>query len=175
MSGGAVISGGAVAIFAFALASGRDSYRAWRQRQRHDDAVLAAIREEIAANRRALENNQNLLDEELKLIPQGNRLVNPLDPLEAGFWDLVKLNPPRRLETEDWTLSHVREVARLTAQVNEMLRSRENFRVLSPSLTMTTGIGQAAWAQPLEGYDKLVKQFQGELLTAIDALESALV
>jgi len=171
-----------VAIFAFLLATGRDQYRLRRERDLRDRSVVAAIREEVRANRGLLENNQELLLRELKLLVRHERLVNPLDPLGTGFWELVKLDPPLVLQGNADALSEVRRVARLSGQVNEMLRSRELYRTTSApdamkqaglaSLTGDTEMGSTD--KMLAGYDRLLVTFQGELLQAIEQLEPAL-
>lgn len=117
MDSASILSGGAVAIFAFLLATGRDQYRLRRERDLRDRSVVAAIREEVRANRGLLENNQELLLRELKLLVRHERLVNPLDPLGTGFWELVKLDPPLVLQANADALSEVRRVARLSGQV----------------------------------------------------------
>jgi hypothetical protein len=127
MASDQVLSGGAVALVAFAVAWARDEYVRHRQRRQKDRAVLAAIAEEVAANLRIAENNRNLIRHDLGLLDQGRSLVNPLDPLELGFWELVKLDPPRGLLLDASALAAVRKVARLTGQVNQMLHSRRRI------------------------------------------------
>jgi hypothetical protein len=84
MASDQVLSGGAVALVAFAVAWARDEYVRHRQRRQKDRAVLAAIAEEVAANLRIAENNRNVIRHDLGLLDQGRSLVNPLDPLELG-------------------------------------------------------------------------------------------
>lgn len=174
MDGDSLISGGVVAIAAFLLAAARDIYTRDRERRQKDRAVLAAIAEEVSANIRTAENNRNLVQEELRLIATNQRLVNPLDPLETGFWELVKLDPPRGLVLDTVALANVREVARLASQVNQMLHSRERFRVSSPLLTMHRRDGTQSWVDELRGYDVLLDRFHGELLNALRRVQSAI-
>jgi hypothetical protein len=160
-----VISGGVVAVFSFAIARGWDVLGTRRDRWTREKAVLLAIREEIRANRERAVNNQQLVMKELALLKQDRRLINPFDPLGEGFWELVRLDPPRSL-AEGQGLVYARRVARLTTQVNEMIRSRERFRAPNQALQGLNSF--------LQKYDELIQRFQGELLEAIDALDPLL-
>jgi hypothetical protein len=115
-------------LLGFVLAMAWDLYKERRERGRRDDAVLFAPKAEIDSIAATVKNNQALVRRELGILP-GQHLINPLDPIEGGFWDVVKLNPPQVFLADEATLSQVRDVARRTDQVNEMLRSRETFRV----------------------------------------------
>jgi hypothetical protein len=154
-----IISGGVVAIIAFLLAVAWDTLKYRRDVGRHDHAVLAAIRMELAANPPVVEENQRQVAEELERLPQGEWLLNPLEPLEAGFWNLAKLNPPRSVSATADSLGTLQRVARLTFKVNEVIRSREAFRVGNQELpTFKTRLG---------GYDQLLHKLQAELVEAI--------
>lgn len=155
-------TGGAVAGFGFALAMAWDLLKSRREEGRREKALLVAAREEIAAICGTVQNNQNLVVSELSLLDQGKHLINPLDPVEGGFWDIVKLNPPPALVRKLGTLAKIREVSRLTAQVNEMIRSREAFRISNLALQ--------GFDERLRKYDELLQRFQGELVVALDEL-----
>jgi hypothetical protein len=90
-----VLTGGLIAIFAFVLAMGWDIWKTWRDRRRRDRAVLQASLAEVEAIRATVQNNQNLVEHEPETLPQ--HLINPLDPFESGFWELVRLDPPAML------------------------------------------------------------------------------
>lgn len=169
-----VVSGGVVAMGAFVLATLRSTWEARSERQRRDRSVLSAIAEEIEANRLTATNNRELIRTELKVLEGGERIVNPLDPLETGFWELVKVSPPRDFARDATALASVRRVARLTAQVNEMQRSRERFRVAGPLLQRGNQAGLPEWVAEMRGYDGLIERFLGELLEALDQLEPAI-
>src|SRR5205085_2390620 len=87
-----------------------------------------------------------------------------------------KFNPPASLNANALAMS--RDVARLTVQVNEILRSRELFRVSSPLLTMDAvtadGRTEPAWAGPLRGYDELLTRFLDQLAEAMRVLAPTL-
>jgi hypothetical protein len=44
-----------------------------------------------------VEKNQSDVTEELERLPRGESLLDPLEPLEAGFWNLAKLNVRRAM------------------------------------------------------------------------------
>jgi hypothetical protein len=50
------------------------------------------------------------------LLARDQRLLNPLDPIEGGFWDVIKLDPPAALFEEADTLARIRDVSRRTDQ-----------------------------------------------------------
>jgi hypothetical protein len=154
-----IISGGIVAIIAFVFAAGWDMLKYRRDTARHDRAVLAAIRMELQANLPVVEKNQSNVTEELERLAKGESLLNPLEPLEAGFWNLVKLNTPKSISASADALGNLQRVARLTFKVNDVIRSRESFRVgnqESPTFKIKLG-----------GYDQLLYRLQAELLDAI--------
>lgn len=156
-----IISGGIVAIVAFFLAVAWDTLKYRRDAGRHDRAVLAAIRMELAANLPVVEKNQKDISEELERLAKGEWLLNPLEPLEAGFWNLAKLNLPKSINASSASLEDLQRVARLTFKVNEVIHSRESFRVGNQeSRTFNPKLG---------GYDQLLHRLQAELVDAITA------
>jgi hypothetical protein len=154
-----IISGGIVAIIAFLLAVAWDTLKYRRDAGRHDRAVLAAILMELAANLPVVEKNQKDITEELDRLAKDQWLLNPLEPLESGFWNLAKLNPPKSISASASSLGNLQRVARLTFKVNQVIESREAFRVGNQeSPTFKTKLG---------GYDKLLQRLQAELIEAI--------
>jgi hypothetical protein len=159
MSSGSIIGGGIGPTVAFLLAVAWDTLKDRRDIGRHDQAVIVAMRMELAANLPVVEKNQSDVTEELERLPRGESLLNPLEPLEAGFWNLAKLNTPKSISTNTDSLANLQRVARLTFQVNEVIRSREAFRIGSQeSPTFKTKLG---------GYDQLLHRLQAELVDAI--------
>ncbi|HEV3095082.1 MAG TPA: hypothetical protein VGY30_11280 [Solirubrobacteraceae bacterium] len=159
-----IISGGIVAIIAFLLAAAWDTLKYRRDVGRHDRAVLASIRMELAANLPVVEKNQKDIAQELNRLAKGEWLLNPLEPLEAGFWNLAKLNPPKSISASADSLGNLQRVARLTFKVNEVIKSREAFRVgnqESPTFKIKLG-----------GYDQLIQRLQAELVEAITIAEA---
>jgi hypothetical protein len=163
-----ILTSTGLVLFGFALALGWDVLKSRRARRERDDALLFAALAEIDAVRGTVGNNQNLVVAELDMLSKLPRktLLNPLDPVEGGFWDVVKHNPPQAVLASPEVLGRIRDVSRRTAQVTEMIRSREMFRV--------TGIALSNYEDRMQAYDQLLRQFQGELLDALDELKPAL-
>jgi hypothetical protein len=111
-----ILSGGAIAIFAFVLAVGWDVLRARRERTQRDRALLTAALAETEATIATASNDLGLVQRELGLLAKDQRLLNPLDPIEGGFWDAIKLDPPAALFEEADTLARIRDVSRRTDQ-----------------------------------------------------------
>src|SRR4051794_15911044 len=94
---GTAITGALVAGLAFVLATARDEFVRRREAQLKDTNVVQAIREEIEVNQTLVQSHQRLIQREVALLENNQRLVNPLDPLATGFWEIVKFNPPANL------------------------------------------------------------------------------
>lgn len=170
-----LIAGGAIALVSFALATAYGEYGRARDRRQRDRAVLTAISEEVSANLQSAENTLSLVQDELKLLDDGRRSLNPLDPLETGFWELVKLDPPQGLLRDTAALADVRKVARLTSQINTMLDSRERFRATIPSMAaLRDASGQSPAIEMLRGYDKLIETWLLQLIVALDRVKPAI-
>jgi hypothetical protein len=157
------VSGGAVAILAFLLARTWDMVKYTRDIGRRDRATVSAIRTELEMNLTVIERNQEQVAEEISKLAARKWLLNPLEPLETGFWTLVKLNPPRVVGANRDLRENLQQVARLTFKVQYAIHSRETFR--------TGNQGIPTFLTMLNGYDKLLHRLQGELIEAIgDAL-----
>ena len=90
---------------------------------------------------------------------KGESLLNPLEPLEAGFWNLAKLSTPKSISASTDALGNLQRVARLTFKVNDVIHSREAFRVANQE--------SPTFKTKLWGYDKLLHGLQAELVDAI--------
>ncbi len=161
--------GGGLTLFGFVLAMGWDLLKTERGNRQREKSLFQAATAEVAAVSATVTNNQKLVRSELDLLSQQppRHLVSPLDPVPGGFWDVVKFNPPRTFVRDPETLTNVRDVARRTDQINEMIRSRETFRVGNLAISDFHGI--------LRSYDKLLERLQDELLGALATLQDALV
>jgi hypothetical protein len=159
VSSGSIISGGIVAIIAFLMATARDTLKDKRDVGRRDHAMLTAIQRELAASLPIINHNQKQVTEELECLKsEGKWLLNPLELLESGFWNFARLNLPRSIMVSDPSIESLQLVARLTLNVNDVVRSREEFRMgnqESPIFTLK-----------LAGYDTLLRRLQAELIQA---------
>lgn len=127
--------GGVIAtVIGFILTMVWDIVKFNRESKRREETVLSAVREELVSNMSILEDNVQLLLKDLEVIGDKKSVVAPLTLLQSGFWDLVKINLPRKLTKVD-TLVEIRKVAQLTEQVNEQIRSRENYRIHNQAMS----------------------------------------
>jgi hypothetical protein len=156
--------------FGFVLATGRDEYRRWRDVKKRDQAVLAAMSEEITATRGSALHDRGLVRDELQWLVNNEQVLKPLTPLGTGLWDLVKADPPSGIAIDQDALTSARKVARLVGQVNETMASRETFRTTSPLLNMRAKSGRPMWVPRLETYDSLLESLFSELLDVLDEL-----
>jgi hypothetical protein len=149
-------------LVGFVLAMVWDLAKFRRDRGARERAAIIGLQEEMGMNRDRLANNQKLLEHEVtSLLPQQKTLVNPLDRLTRGAWEDARLVLPRKLAQDAMRLTALRDYARRVDQVNEMIRSREMFK-LQTALAMPPPIAVATFAE-------LLNTFQEELIDVIDA------
>lgn len=99
-------------------------------------------------------------------------VINPLDPIPTDFWDAMKWNAPNLLLSHTVVLNKIRDLARLSQQVNAMIASREMFRLNQrPDPTATN---PSIYFDTIGAYDRLLVTFQDQLLQAVDDLLGAL-
>ena len=111
------------------LMVGWDILKFRRESRWRDETICGAIREELLANLDILRANQRLFEQKLAVLDQRMLVVTPLSLLQTGFWDLAKVNLPQRLIRDGDMLISIRNVSRMTDEVNETIRSRENYRL----------------------------------------------
>lgn len=172
------LSGAALVILGFALAVLWDQYKHWRATRHRDTSLLVAARAEVKSITATAQNDLKLVQSELAQLTTtgggGTGLLNPLDPVEGGFWDVVKLNPPRVLLRDEQTVAQIRDVARRTDQVNEMIRTREAYKTSNAASAASSGLAQTVFRGWVQGYDRLIERWLTELLEALETLEAAL-
>ena len=101
-----------------------------KEKKERETAILLAFKEELESNSSIIEDNKKIIEEELKLLQEFSEKIvkTPLNLLESGFWDLVKINLPQKL-VKAGILVKIRNIVLLTNKINEEIRSRENFRI----------------------------------------------
>ncbi|MBA7503854.1 hypothetical protein ES706_02475 [subsurface metagenome] len=153
-----LITGVVAIIIGFALTMVWDNYKFKRESKKKEEIVLSAVKEELVSNLTKLQENRQLIEQELDLIGEEQRVLSPLNLLESGFWDLVKINLPQKL-TEGDVLLKIRKVALITDRTNEQIRSRENYRIHN---------------QAMRGYISTLRQYDRMILSSITKLEESL-
>lgn len=108
---------------------------------------------------RIIATHKSLLQEEVKRLDEGQALVSPLIPLRSSLGDLVVFNLPQKLVEELEVLNKIRKVTRLTDQVNETIRSRENYRVNNRAISN--------YNSELKMYDEILLRQEEDLYGAM--------
>jgi Ca2+/Na+ antiporter len=110
----------------------------WREHQREIKTKneLTSFKNELEYNLQILGYNQNILDEELKMIeenkfsekPKRNKLVlRPLLPLKIGLWEILLIVTfPDELKSE--FMVKIRDIDMQERKINEQIKSRENYK-----------------------------------------------
>ncbi|MEK7542638.1 MAG: hypothetical protein AAB524_02975 [Patescibacteria group bacterium] len=156
------LSGAGVAIFSFLLAAAWDEYKFRRDVRRKDEAVMFAVQEDLRSNLKIAEENKRMLEEELSVLKDHRTITPPLRLLGEGFWTLVRVNPPQKLVRLD-SIVKIHGIGNLTGSVNEMLRSRENYRIQNQAMDN--------FCKRLETYDRVLI----EEITKLQSILSAFV
>ncbi len=159
------LAGVIATIIGFILTMLWDTFKLSRESKKREKTVLSTVKEELINNLSILQYNQTLLQRELELVDDNKRLVAPLNILQSGFWDLVKINLPKKLTKED-TLIKIRTVAQLTDLMNETIRSRENFRIHNMALS--------GYGSRIKLYDEILLENIGNLLKSLESLQPLL-
>jgi hypothetical protein len=167
MSWGDIGLGISLVVLGFVLAELGAWWRDSRTNAARERTLLKAAVDEVASVTATATNDRNILQRELQLVAKQQHVVNPLDPIPTGFWEAIRWSPPRRLLDESDALRKARSVARLTQMVNEMISSREAFRV--------NNLAMSDFYATLKTYDELLDQFLGELIAALNELGPLLV
>jgi hypothetical protein len=149
------VSGVLATIIGFALTVTWDIIKTHNESDKRDVAVLTAIKEDIAINLETLKYNKFLLQEDIKAIGEHKSIVQPMNQLQNGFWDIVKLNLPKKLISSPAIFLRVREAAGLTEYINEIIRSRESYRLNNGAM---------------DNYYRHLKMYDDTLLTEVDKL-----
>jgi len=118
-----------LALFSLVLAVVWDIVKRGQEAKRQDETVLAAIRSEIINNVTIIDRNINLILLELPGLGKDMTVVEPLTLLRSGGWEMLRLTIPEQLTKRPDTLTILNDFFVLVEQSNEVMRSREAFRV----------------------------------------------
>lgn len=179
MDWSSLLTGGAIALLSFALGAGLTAWFRRRDAQLHGWLVLRATAEALSANHATAVNDLNLVRTDLAGLadPLPATFLNPLDVLDVGFWEQLRGNLPEELLADLPTVDHLRTCARLTAQVNQMVQSRETFRHSDPLWAPGDPDPNlhSRWLEGLRQYDRLLEEFLGQLIDALASAQAGVV
>jgi hypothetical protein len=145
-------------IIGFVLTTVWDQWKYKRDVKQREEALSTAVKEELKANLKILQGNQSRLQASLEGIEAEKELVAPVSFLKNGSWEVVKITPPRKW-IQGNILTQISEITISIDLINEMIRSRENYRIANQALT--------GLLQRLKKYDEM-------LLTQCQILREAL-
>lgn len=115
----------------FLLAIGWDMYRSHNELRDRKMSVLSLVQEDLLANEAICTRNLELLQAEeqsLKKEPPGYVQI-PLTTLRTDFWNVFAFSMPRSIQANMKMTKALRELSWEIGQLNELIDSREQFRI----------------------------------------------
>ncbi len=132
------ISGVGATLLGFILTIIWDTRKAGNERREREKAITNALNEELITNKKNVEFDLGALQQELAVLAENKCIVQPLSLMKIGFWELVKVNAPTKLLGND-ELARLRDLVLLAEQVNDQIRSRENYRIHNGAMSNFSG------------------------------------
>lgn len=132
------------------------------ERQERDQAVLSSLHKELASNEAAIVENQKFLDTELQFLKEGQSLIGPINSLQTGTWELLRLYLPPEVSTKEPVLRSVTEAYKLTHRVNDIIRSREDYRNANGAMDN--------FGRRMTAYDQQLQELNAKVLTELRTL-----
>ena len=131
---GGFISAILVAIFSLVATILWQGYTQREENKQTEKRIVAGLKEELANNLDRLKDNQELIKKELEALNEHEDLVSSLFCLQNEFWNLIKINLPKKLVEKDIRV-RLRDIIFLTEKINDDIRSRENYRINNRAMT----------------------------------------
>ncbi len=134
------------------------------EKQERDQAVLSSLQKELASNEAAIAENQKALETELQFLKEGKSLIGPINSLQTGTWELLRLYLPPEVSTKEPVLASVTGIYKLTHRINEIVRSREDYR--------NTNGAMSNFNARMTGYDQQLQELNVRALAELKTLLS---
>lgn len=99
------------------------------EKRDRDDAVLSTLFNELSYNQKTVDENRMMLETELQVLAEKKSLITPLKLLHDDGWLLLRIYLPHQISGNAAVLSGLTETYRLTFRLNELLVSREDYRI----------------------------------------------
>lgn len=128
---GPLLTGAAIALLAFGMATAREVFVRRRDSSRRQKLGLRTFEREMTANREASGNNLTLIAVEKQDLESGSAkaLLNPLSRLESGAWPVARVDLPTALLEDEDLVTRLQIINRNTDDINSLIASRETFRL----------------------------------------------
>ncbi|MCW5201367.1 hypothetical protein VU02_00945 [Desulfobulbus sp. N2] len=129
-----IIGVGATSIgFSFAVLW--DVYKWKRDIGARDVAVMSSLLDDLESNFSIIAMNESILLAEQTILKQNETVVRPIQILRESFWDVTKLNIPKQLVENPNVFKKLKNIFLYTSYANEMIRSRESWRINSSAMS----------------------------------------
>jgi hypothetical protein len=143
------------------------------EKQDRDEAVLSTLYRELSFNEVAVAENQKALETELAAIrKEGATLIGPINTLHTGAWELLRLYLPYQISGKASVLGSVTEIYRLTNRINELIRSREDYRIHNGAMS-NFATRMTAYDEQLQELNTKILPHCKELLTILKPMQKA--
>jgi hypothetical protein len=160
------VSGVIATLIGFGLTILWDTIKYNRDVRSRDLVLMQALFEEVKENRKIVDANLKTLLAELTFVKENKFIVEPISLIRESMWEMIKVNPPTDMIKSKALLSAFRETSSLISRINEVIHSREQYRVLSVS-----AIKQMEY---LGAYDETLVRIHTSLRSSLDVLQSEL-
>ncbi len=97
--------------------------------KKRDRAVLSALLVNIEENQATSRENINAINSELGYLQHNKTLTAPLLMLDDGVWQLIKLQLPRRIASDQHMIRRISYLYKSMAAANVQTNSREAYRI----------------------------------------------
>ena len=163
---GGFISGVIATVIGFGLTMLWDIFKEHRGEERERLTLLRGVKQDIGDNAVICARNQQILQQELEVLGERKAVVVPLSPLKSGMWDVLKLRLPASSEAELKLLQQIRDYTSLLDQINEAIRSRENYRLGNEAMSN--------FHERLRLYDEALLTAHAQLITLLQTVNATL-
>ena len=154
-------------IVGFALTMIWDFCKFKREIRSREKALLNVIQYELNENISILDSNEAIVKQELQVLSNHQSVVQPLMPLQHGFWDLLKVNLsfPKEISCLDSTIKIIR-IVQIAKGINETIQSRQEYRIHNEAMTN--------FSSRMKIYDEILLQESEELRKLLNELQEML-
>ena len=151
-------SGVFATIIGFILAMLWDFFKFKKEVKRKEEAITTTVQHELNENKIILHHNQILLEKELEILDEKRSVVDPLIPLHSSFWDLLRTNLPFPHKYRSFEVAiKIPQAAQLTRDINETIRSRENYRIHNQAMSNYFSHMKLYDQRLIEDFERLLK------------------
>lgn len=154
------------ALLGVAAGFGLTTLRDWSKAKKQRAALYAAARAEIDSNLLIIGRNQTRLEGEDEVRDQGRSMVEPLEPLRTGMWEMIRLVPPGGGESE-FVLTAIAQLHDEVERQNLLISGRDAYRMNNESMDN--------FSRRMGIWSKLIQERNPKLENALRSARAVLV